>query len=144
MEPSLEQGHFLLRMENIFFVAAVVISTLMLFWPMISQRGTKEVDTRAAIKLINHQDALVLDVRDDSDYAEGHLPNSTHIPTEKIEERWVELKKFTERPILIIYSSGIRSHHSSKVLSKNGFNKVHNLMGGIDAWKRAGLPIVKR
>ncbi len=144
MEASLEQSHFLLRVENLLFVIAAVVSALMLFWPMLSRRGTKEVDTRAAIKLINHEDALVLDVRDDSDYAEGHLPNSTHIPTEKIEERWVELKKFTERPIVIIYESGIRSQHASKVLYKNGFKKVHNLMGGIDAWKRASLPIVKR
>ncbi len=144
MEASLEQSHFLLRVENLLFVIAAVVSALMLFWPMLSRRGTKEVDTRAAIKLINHEDALVLDVRDDSDYAEGHLPNSTHMPTEKIEERWVELKKFTERPIVIIYTSGIRSQHASKVLYKNGFKKVHNLMGGIDAWKRANLPIVKR
>ncbi|MDH5479661.1 MAG: rhodanese-like domain-containing protein [Nitrosomonas sp.] len=143
MESSLEQGHFLLRIENILFVVAAIVSALMLLWPMV-RRGAKEVDTRAAIKLINHQDALVLDVRDDSDYIEGHLPNSMHIATEKIEERWVEIQKFKERPILIIYSSGIRSHHASKVLIKNGFTKVHNLMGGIDTWKRASLPIVKR
>ena len=135
--------HFLLRLENLLFLIAAVVSALMLIWPMI-RRGPKEVDTRVAIQLINHEDALVLDVRDDSDYAAGHLPNSTHIPTEKIEDRWIEIQKHKDRPILVIYSSGIRSHHASKVLSKNGFAKVHNLMGGIDAWRRASLPIVKR
>ncbi|WP_309146188.1 rhodanese-like domain-containing protein [Nitrosomonas sp. Nm84] len=121
-----------------------VISGLLLLWPLISQRGIKEIDTRVAIQLINHQDALVLDVRDDSEYAAGHLPNSRHIPSEKIEERWIEIQKFKEKPIVIIYRSGIRSNRASVVLKKNGFAQVFNLMGGIDTWKRANLPIVKR
>ncbi len=139
-----ESSHFLLRIENIFFVIAAIVSAAMLIWPVFSKRGSKEIDTRKAIELINYEDALVLDVRDDSEYAAGHLPNSKHIPAEKIEDRWVELTKLKDKPIVVIYKSGIRSNHASNVLYKNGFGKVHNLMGGIDAWKRASLPIVKR
>ncbi|PXW85390.1 rhodanese-related sulfurtransferase [Nitrosomonas sp. Nm84] len=144
MDLSLFQDHFLLKLENLLFVITAVISGLLLLWPLISQRGIKEIDTRVAIQLINHQDALVLDVRDDSEYAAGHLPNSRHIPSEKIEERWIEIQKFKEKPIVIIYRSGIRSNRASVVLKKNGFAQVFNLMGGIDTWKRANLPIVKR
>ncbi|MEK6686793.1 MAG: rhodanese-like domain-containing protein [Pseudomonadota bacterium] len=144
MELSLFQDHFLLRLENLLFVVAAIISGLLLLWPLVSQRGVKEIDTLVAVQLINHQDALVLDVRDDSEYAAGHLPNSKHVPSEKIEERWVELQKFKEKPIVVIYRGGIRSNHASLVLKKNGFSQVFNLMGGIDAWKRASLPIVKR
>lgn len=143
-ETSIFQQYFLLRIENIFFFLAAIISASMLLWSAIGKRGAKEIDTSKAIELINHQDALVLDVRDDSEYAEGHLPNSKHIPSEKIEERWVEITKHKEKPIVVIYKSGIRSNHASTVLHKNGFNQVNNLMGGIDAWKRASLPIVKR
>lgn len=144
MELSLFQDHFLLRLENLLFVVAAIISGLLLLWSLVSQRGVKEIDTLVAVQLINHQDALVLDVRDDSEYAAGHLPNSKHVPSEKIEERWVELQKFKEKPIVVIYRGGIRSNHASLVLKKNGFSQVFNLMGGIDAWKRASLPIVKR
>jgi rhodanese-related sulfurtransferase len=144
MELSLFQDHFLLRVENLLFVITAVVSGLLLLWPLVSRRGIKEIDTRVAIQLINHQDALVLDVRDDSEYAAGHLPNSKHMPSEKIEERWIELQKFKEKPIVVIYSGGIRSNRASLVLKKNGFSQVVNLMGGIDAWKRASLPIVKR
>nr|WP_297324866.1 rhodanese-like domain-containing protein [Nitrosomonas sp.] len=144
MDLSLFQDHFLLKLENLLFVITAVISGLLLLWPLISQRGIKEIDTRVAIQLINHQDALVLDVRDDSEYAAGHLPNSKHIPSEKIEERWIEIQKFKEKPIVIIYRSGIRSNRASLFLKKNGFAQVFNLMGGIDTWKRANLPIVKR
>lgn len=144
MELSLLQDHFLLRVENLLFVITAVVSGSLLLWSLVSQRGVKEIDTRVAVQLINYQEALVLDVRDDSEYAAGHLPNSKHIPSEKIEERWVELQKFKEKPIVVIYRGGIRSNHASLVLRKNGFAQVFNLMGGIDAWKRASLPVVKR
>ena len=144
MELSLFQDHFLLRLENLLFVITAVISGLLLLWPMLTQRGIKEIDTRTAVQLINYQDALVLDVRDDSEFAAGHLPNAKHIPSEKIEERWTELQKFKEKPVVVVYRGGIRSNHASLVLKKNGFSQVVNLMGGIDSWKRAGLPMVKR
>lgn len=144
MELSLFQDHFLLRLENLLFVITALVSGSLLLWPIFTQRGIKEVDTRSAVQLINYQDALVLDVRDDSEYTAGHLPNSKHIPAEKIAERWTELQKFKEKPIIVIYRGGIRSNNPSLVLKKNGFAQVINLMGGIDAWKRAGLPIVKR
>ncbi|MEK7844605.1 MAG: rhodanese-like domain-containing protein, partial [Pseudomonadota bacterium] len=126
MELSLFQDHFLLRLENLLFVVAAIISGLLLLWPLVSQRGVKEIDTLVAVQLINHQDALVLDVRDDSEYAAGHLPNSKHVPSEKIEERCVELQKFKEKPVVVIYRGGIRSNHASLVLKKNGFSQVFN------------------
>lgn len=144
MELSLFQDHFLLRIENLLFVITAVVSGFLLLWSLVTQRGIKEIDTRVAVQLINYQDALVLDVRDDSEYAAGHLPNSKHLPSEKIEERWTELQRFKEKPVVVIYRGGVRSNHASMVLKKNGFAQVFNLMGGIDAWKRANLPIVKR
>jgi hypothetical protein len=77
------QDHFLLRVENLLFVITATVSGILLLWSLVSQRGIKEVDTREAVQLINHQDALILDVRDDSEYAAGHLPNSKHVPSEE-------------------------------------------------------------
>lgn len=140
----MEPDNFLLRPENLLFVIAAAVSALMLLWPMISRKSVTEVDTMAAIKLINYQNAQILDVRDESEYAAGHLPNSKNIPAEKMSERWHELEKFKEKPIVIIYKSGVRSGNPSSILQKNGFTQVHDLKGGIDAWRRANLPIVKR
>lgn len=144
MELSLFQDHFLLRLENLFFVIAAVVSGFLLLLSMVTQRGVKEVDTREAVRLINYQDAVVVDVRDDSEFIAGHLPNSKHLPAEKIKERWIELEKFKDKPIILIYPGGVGSRQSSQVLRKSGFTQIFNLMGGIDAWKRAGLPMVKR
>lgn len=140
----MEPDNFLLRPENLLFVIAAAVSALMLLWPMISRKSVTEVDTVAAIKLINYQNAQILDVRDESEYVAGHLPNSKNIPAEKMSERWHELEKFKEKPIVLIYKSGVRSGNPGSILHKNGFTQVHDLKGGIDAWRRANLPIVKR
>ncbi|MBX9896161.1 MAG: rhodanese-like domain-containing protein [Nitrosomonas sp.] len=144
MELSIFQDHFLLRLENLFFVIAAVVSAILLLIPMITQGGIKEIDAREAVRLINYKDALILDVRDDSEYLAGHIPNAKHVPSQKMPERWVELEKYKDRPIVVIYPGGVRSNNPSLVLKKNGFTQIVNLMGGIDAWKRAGLPMVKR
>lgn len=144
MELSIFQDHFLLRLENLFFVIAAVVSAILLLIPIFTQGGIKEIDTREAVRLINYKDALVLDVRDDSEYMAGHIPNAKHVPSQKIADRWVELEKYKDQPIVVIYPGGVRSNNPSLVLKKNGFTQIVNLMGGIDAWKRAGLPMVKR
>ena len=80
---------------------------------------------------------------EESDYNEGHLPNSMHIPAVEIKDRLEELEKFKDKPIVIVYRSGVRSGAASATLHKNGFSLIHNLAGGIDTWKDADLPIVK-
>jgi rhodanese-related sulfurtransferase len=144
MDLSLFQSHFLLRIENLIFLITAIVSGLILLWTLVAQRGVKEIDTRVAVQLINYENAVIVDVRDDSEYANGHLPNSKHIPAEKMEERWSELEKYKDKPIVMIYRGGVRSSSASALLKKNGFLQIFNLMGGIDAWKRANLPIVKR
>lgn len=129
--------------DNIFFIIAAMMSGGMLLWPMLSRNAAKEIDFQKAIKLINYEDALILDVRDDNEYAEGHPPNSKNISVERIGERWHELEKFKDKPIVVIFRPGIRAGHAGAVLRKNGFSKVYSLSGGIDTWRRENLPMIK-
>ena len=89
--------------NNIFLIIAAVASGGMLLWPLISGSSRKEVDTLVAVQLINYKDALVLDVREGSEFDAGHVPNSKHIPADKLEQRVQELEKFKkakETPLL--------------------------------------------
>lgn len=115
----------------------------MLLWPVLSRNAAKEVDFQQAIKMVNYEGGLLLDVRDDNEYAEGHPPNAKHISVERISERWQELESFKDKPIIVIFRPGIRAGHAGAVLRKNGFKKVFNLSGGIDTWRRENLPMVK-
>ncbi len=131
--------------NNIALVVAALASGILLLWPLVSRRGGKEVDTLIAVQLINYKDALVLDVREGSEYDAGHIPNSRHIPADKLEQRVQELEKFKSTPVLLIHRSGAHSTgKAGKFLRSQGFQHVHDLAGGMDAWERASLPIVKK
>jgi rhodanese-related sulfurtransferase len=122
----------------------VVGSGSFLLWELLSRGSGKEVGTLIAVQLINYKNALVLDVREESEYDAGHIANSKHIPADKIKDRMQELEKFKDKPIVVIYKSGVRSGAASSILHAHGFPHVHNLAGGIDTWTQANLPIVKK
>ncbi len=131
--------------NNIWTVLIALTSGAMLFWSFFGNRlrGIKEVDHIAATQLINHKNALVLDVREQSEYDAGHVLNSKLIPVGKLMERVGELEKYRERPIVVVCRSGQRSAAACALLGKQGFAQVHNLSGGILAWQKAGLPLEK-
>jgi rhodanese-related sulfurtransferase len=131
--------------NNIWVIALALTSGIMLFWSYFGNRllGIKEVDHIAAMQLINHKNALMLDVREQSEYAAGHVLNSKLIPLGKLKERIGELEKYRERPIVVICRSGQRSASACGLLGKQGFTQVYNLNGGITAWQKASLPLEK-
>ncbi|HNO76291.1 rhodanese-like domain-containing protein [Nitrosomonas mobilis] len=130
--------------DNMFFVIAAMLSGGMLLWPLIMRHGAKEIDAQQAVRLINYEHAFVLDVRDDSDYASGHLPDSKNIPQALVKERLDELEKYKKKPIIIIFTPNLRAAQTGAILHKNGFERVFNLSGGIDGWKRENLPLVTK
>src|SRR5512141_658031 len=69
----------------------------------------KEVSPLEATQLLNHQDAVLLDVREPQEYKDGFLPNSIHIPLGSLSEKAAQLDKHRERPIIIVCRSGNRS-----------------------------------
>ena len=73
------------------------------------------------------------------------FPIRGHIPGDKLEERLQELEKFKDKPIVVIHRSGVNTTgKAGSVLRSHGFAHVHDLGGGIDVWKQANLPIVKK
>jgi rhodanese-related sulfurtransferase len=131
--------------NNILPITIALLSGAMLFWSAFGNRirGIKEVDCVAALQLVNHKNALVLDVRDDGEYKLGHILNSTQIPLGKLSERAGELEKYKEQPIVVVCRSGNRSSSACIALGKRGFTQVYNLSGGITAWQKSNLPLRK-
>ena len=97
--------------NNIWMILLALTSGAMLFWSFFGNRlrGIKEVDHIAAMQLINHKNALVLDVREQNEYDAGHILSSKYIPLGKLKERIGELEKYRERPIVVVCRSGQRS-----------------------------------
>lgn len=129
---------------ELFMALGVIL--LLLAWTTVRGRfqGWKGVGPAEAIQLINHQDALVLDIREDSESREGYILNSVHVPLTQLKDRVSRLEKYRDRPIVVSCRSGSRSAAACATLSKHGFGSVYNLRGGIAGWQNANLPLSKK
>jgi len=128
---------------ELFLAFSVVLGLLV--WNLLGEKLTGVVPLlpQQATLLINHENALVLDVREDNEYTQGHILNSLHIPVSQLSARIDKLEKYRNRPIIASCRSGSRSGQACRMLKKNGFERVHNLKGGIMAWENASLPLTK-
>jgi len=127
--------------DNIFLIAVAVLSGGALLWPALQRRaGGPALDTLGATRLINDSHAIVLDVREPAEFAAGHLPNARNIPLAELAARVGDLPQ--GKPVLVCCASGARSGRAAAVLKKGG-REVFNLDGGVQAWRQAGLPVVK-
>lgn len=102
----------------------------------------KKYETVSPAKAKEAQDAgaMLIDVRESSEYRSGHAPGARHISVQVIERRLGEIPK--ERQIIVVCQSGMRSQRAAEILSSNGY-KVLNVSGGMIGWQRAGLKVVK-
>ena len=90
-------------------------------------------------KIDNKESILIIDVRTRQEYkSDGHIAKSKLIPLSELQSRSRNLRK--NKPIVCVCRSGNRSRSACKQLLNQGFTEVINLRGGMNSWKRAGLP----
>lgn len=132
--------------HNWMLIIALVVILVMLFLNLFGNklRGYEVIDPIGSVKLINHEDAVVLDVRENNEYHNGHILNSIHIPQGNLASRITELEKYKTKPIIVGCRSGNRSGHACALLKKQGFETVYNLKGGVMAWQSANLPLTRK
>jgi rhodanese-related sulfurtransferase len=126
-------------------VLVMVVSGLMLLWPFIQRlvSPVREVGTHDATRLMNTENAVLLDVREPKEMSGSRVPNSVHIPLSQLKSRVGELAKSTARPVIVYCERGQRARGAAGILGRNGFEKVFLLRGGYKAWREAGLPVQK-
>ncbi|MDP2832399.1 MAG: rhodanese-like domain-containing protein [Pseudomonadota bacterium] len=129
-------------LQNIWLILLAGLSGFMLLGGGLFGRmsGVKQIGPQEAVMLFNHEDALLLDVREQSEWSDGHIARARHIPLGKLKDRLAELEKFKGKPIIAVCRSGNRSGSACGTLKKAGFENLHNLAGGMQAWEQAGLP----
>lgn len=124
-------------------VSALIVLLVLLAWDSGQKAGPK-VSTHEATRLINQNNALVLDIRDKADFKTGHLVDSVNIPNSQVNERISDLEKHKADPIIVVCKTGQTASAASKVLKDNGFDQVYRLSGGIMEWTNNNLPLVKK
>jgi len=107
-------------------------------------RKYAQIGVNAAVMLLNKDNAVVIDVREDKEMKDGIIQGAQHITLGQLPGRMSELEKSKKDPVLVYCRSGSRSGHACNLLTKAGFEDVSNLTGGIMAWESANLPLAKR
>jgi len=120
--------------------AGLLVALLLLLWRERAT-GAFRVDPASATRLINKEQALVVDLRDNNAFGQGHITGAKNIPHSRLAQDMQELAKYKEKPIILVCDMGRLSPASGLLLRKQGFTKVYMLTGGIQAWRAAGLPL---
>jgi hydroxyacylglutathione hydrolase len=107
-------------------------------WAMLNTAQTvPEVDIDVAASLL--PGAILLDVREPEEFAEGHIAGAVNIPQADLATRLEDIPP--DRPIFTVCRSGARSLRSAQFLKQSGYTEITNLRGGITAWEEHGLPL---
>ncbi len=126
-------------------VAAFMAVLTALIWNLVTDPGGKNaVDPLTATAMINHDDAIVLDVRSMAEFKDGHIVNAINIPLNGLGNNVKQIEKHRDKPIVTVCRSGSRSGSACTILRKHGFENVKNLRGGMLAWENSSLPVKRK
>ena len=134
---------FLVAKENIFIVAVVVISGVMLTLPALRKgRDGKGLPSDEAIQLANQRHGVWVDVRPAEQFRAGHIAQARNIPAAEIEQKASSLPK--NKPLLLVCETGRDANRIAARLRTQGFNETFVLEGGMRGWSSAGLPVTQK
>jgi len=103
--------------------------------------GVKTLSPMEATRLQNDEDAVFVDVREESEFKAGHIFNSRHIPSSAFDKRIGELDKVKKKPIIVYCTNGPRASRAAGKLRKKEFESVYTIAGGLGGWEKAGMPL---
>jgi len=121
---------------------ALVALAVLVYELRLRIEGSIAVSPAEAVRLMN-QGALVLDLRAKEAHDAGRIGEARHVPAAEIEAQAESLKKWRERPVVLYCDSGVQSAAAARKLLKLGFAKAASLEGGVAAWTRDNLPLVR-
>lgn len=101
------------------------------------------LNPQEAIHKMNHEEAVVLDIRDPALFTQGHITGAVSLPKTDLEADLKKLDPYRAKPLIIVCRRGRTALEVLSLLKKNNFDKLYVLTGGMEAWNNAGLPLVK-
>lgn len=129
--------------DNWMLIVMAVSSGGMLLWQTLQKgAGGSAVGCAEAVRLINREKAVLVDVCDPAEYAAGHAVGARNIPLAGLADS-KELPSNKAVPVLVLCASGARASRAAGLLRKAGYERALPVAGGFNAWREAGLPIEK-
>lgn len=123
----------------------ILVSSFMVLWILFfvteSRRAGQVLSPQQATNMVNRQNAIILDIRNEDDFRKGHIPGSINIPYARLTERANELERHREAPLIIVCNMGNHASAAGRLLKNQEFAQVARIRGGIQAWRAENLPV---
>ncbi len=127
--------------ENWILILVAFVSGGMLVWPMVRKGGAGgAVPASEAVRLINREKGVLVDVSEPNEYAAGHAAGARNVPLGQIEGS-KDLPSNKALPLLVMCPTGARAGRAAAMLRKAGYERAVAVAGGTAAWREAQLPI---
>lgn len=127
--------------EQYILVSILLVLVYLFIWTE-QKRGGKKLGFNEVTRLLNKEEAILLDIRDAAEYKTGHIVNALNIPHNKVNERWEELLPYKEKLIILVDKMGQHTGSVGTILRGKQF-QVGRLTGGMTEWQSQNLPVVK-
>lgn len=135
-------GTFILTHWHLWLALLVILLLIYLNETLDQKKRIYEISPQNAVKKINHDSATLFDLRSRDEFQQGHIVDSVHTTDASFEQK--KMEKYKTKPIILICSKGLQSRQTTAKLRTLGFTEVYMLSGGIEAWKKADLPLIKK
>lgn len=122
---------------------ALVIILLLIFAneSQVSGASAEQLSPQEAVNKINHDNAVVFDLRSKDIYRDGHIVDAINASSDAFSQKRME--KYKNKPIILVCANGSQSNQQLKQIKSSGFEQVFSLKGGMTAWSDASFPVVK-
>ena len=129
--------------DNWFLIVAALVSGGMLLWPMLQKGVGGGINTVEAVRLVNREKGVLIDVSEPDEYAAAHAGGARNVPLAKLEASGGDLPKNKALPLVVLCATGARASKAVAILRKLGYENASALNGGLRAWREANLPVEK-
>lgn len=129
--------------DNWMLILMATTSGGFLLWQTIQKGAGSGVGTAEAVRLINREKGVLIDVREPSEFAAGHAVGARNVPLGTIDGS-KDLPTNKTLPLVLLCATGARAGRAADLLRKAGHAQATVVSGGMTAWREAGLPVDKK
>jgi rhodanese-related sulfurtransferase len=133
---------FLEFLAEQWILAAALLVTIIMLVMHEARKSGPSLTPQQAIKLVNAEQGIFVDLRDSAAFKQGHIVEALNIPSNKLADRIAELEKYRTRPIVLVCKMGQQAGAAGKQLRAEKFEKVYKMSGGMMEWDNLQLPTV--
>lgn len=129
-----------MKSKKIVLMVAALLGLVLFFQLRMAAGGVDPIQAQSMSK----QGVLLLDVREQDEFASIHAPNAKLIPLSELGSHLKDIEAYKNKPILVMCHSGMRSSKAVSQLQDAGFTQASSVNGGIVAWQKAGLEVIQK